>query len=132
MTPNEKRGIFHDGRVTRRSLLFGAPRAIGAAAFLAACGSDDDEDPDGTSAPSAAPNTSAAPAATTTAASAGSTPAGADGDLASMLGVDAANAGGDITIDLGAVLALTGPGSFYGKTMSRGLDLAAAQIKAAG
>jgi branched-chain amino acid transport system substrate-binding protein len=33
---------------------------------------------------------------------------------------------------MGAVLALTGPGSFYGKTMSRGIDLAAAQIEAAG
>jgi branched-chain amino acid transport system substrate-binding protein len=33
---------------------------------------------------------------------------------------------------MGAVLALTGPGSFYGKTMSRGIDLAVAQIEAAG
>ena len=38
-------------------------------------------------------------------------------DLASMLNVDAANAGGDKTFNMGAVLALTGTGSFYGKTM---------------
>lgn len=36
------------------------------------------------------------------------------------------------SFDLGAVLALTGPGSFYGKTMSRGIDLAVSQIAAAG
>ena len=30
------------------------------------------------------------------------------------------------------MLALTGSGSFYGKTMSRGLDLAAKHIEAAG
>src|SRR3954454_11096317 len=33
---------------------------------------------------------------------------------------------------MGAVLALTGAGSFYGKTMSRGINLAAAQIEKAG
>ena len=37
-----------------------------------------------------------------------------------------------MTITTGAVLALTGTGSFYGKTMSRGLDLAAKHIEAAG
>ena len=37
-----------------------------------------------------------------------------------------------MTIDAGAVLALTGTGSYYGKTMSRGLDLAAKHIEAAG
>ena len=35
-------------------------------------------------------------------------------------------------MDAGAVLALTGTGSYYGKTMSRGLDLAAKHIEAAG
>ncbi len=35
-------------------------------------------------------------------------------------------------IPIGAVLAFTGAGSFYGSTMSRGLDLAAAHIEAAG
>ena len=30
--------IVHDGRVTRRRMLFGTAGAIGAAAFLAACG----------------------------------------------------------------------------------------------
>jgi len=53
-------------------------------------------------------------------------------DLAGLLGVDAATSGKGMTIDAGAVLALTGTGSFYGKTMSRGLDLAAKHIEAAG
>ena len=35
---------MHEGRVTRRRMLFGRPAAIGAAAFLAACGDDDDSD----------------------------------------------------------------------------------------
>ena len=33
---------------------------------------------------------------------------------------------------IGSVLALTGPGSFYGKVMTQGIELATAQIKAAG
>ena len=52
--------------------------------------------------------------------------------LGALLGVDAATAGKGKTIDAGAVLALTGTGSFYGKTMRRGLDLAAKHIEAAG
>jgi branched-chain amino acid transport system substrate-binding protein len=53
-------------------------------------------------------------------------------DLPTLLGVDAATAGKGMTLDAGAVLALTGTGSFYGKTMSRGLDLAVKHIEAAG
>ena len=49
-----------------------------------------------------------------------------------MLKVDAANAGKGKDFQLGAVLALTGPGSFYGKTMTRGIDLAVKHIAAAG
>ncbi len=53
-------------------------------------------------------------------------------DLAGLLGIDAANAAKGETFNMGAVLALSGPGSFYGKTMSRGIDLAVKHIKAAG
>ena len=58
--------------------------------------------------------------------------ADAGAQLATLLGIDAANAGKGEAVDLGAVLALTGTGSFYGKTMTRGLDLAAKHIEAAG
>jgi ABC-type branched-subunit amino acid transport system substrate-binding protein len=128
MTQNEKKGIFHDGRVTRRSLLLGASGAIGAAAFLAACGSDDDDD----TATTTGGTTAASTGGTTAASTGGSTAAGDDMGLVAMLGIDSANAGKGMKMEFGAVLALTGPGSFYGKTMSRGLDLAAKHIAAAG
>jgi branched-chain amino acid transport system substrate-binding protein len=129
--------IVHEGRLTRRRVLFGAAGAIGAAAFLAACGDDDDNS---SSATTAAPATTAAATATTaggTATTGGSATTsggstGGGGDLATQLGIDAASAGKGTTIDLAAVLALTGTGSFYGKTMSRGLDLAAKHIAALG
>jgi branched-chain amino acid transport system substrate-binding protein len=114
---------LENGRVTRRTLL-GAIGAIGATAFLAACGDDDDEGSDGTSAP---------PAGTEGGSDGTTAPAGDIGaEIATMLGIDSANAGGGETVELGAVLALTGPGSFYGKTMTRGLELAAKHIEAAG
>jgi branched-chain amino acid transport system substrate-binding protein len=52
--------------------------------------------------------------------------------LAELLHIDPASAGQGITFDVGAVLALSGSGSFYGKTMSRGIDLAVEHIKVAG
>jgi branched-chain amino acid transport system substrate-binding protein len=82
---------------------------------LAACGDDDD-------------NTSAGDTTKTTEASNG----GDDTDLAKLLDIDPANAAKGETFKMGAVLALSGAGSFYGKTMSRGIDLAVKQIKAAG
>jgi ABC-type branched-subunit amino acid transport system substrate-binding protein len=118
-------------RVTRRSILLGAVGVVGTAAFLAACGDDDDDDAGDTG------GTGGTTAGDTTAGTtAGTTAEGGGGDigtqLATMLGIDAATAGKGQTVDLGAVLALTGSGSFYGKTMSRGLDLAAKHIEAAG
>jgi len=97
-------------------------------AVLSACGDDS-----GGSDTTKAPATTAGGSATTaggSATTAGGAPA--EGDLASMLKIDPANAGGDKTFNMGAVLALTGTGSFYGKTMQRGIDLAVEQIKAAG
>lgn len=52
--------------------------------------------------------------------------------LAELLGVDPAVAGGGETFKMGAVLAMTGAGSYYGQTMSRGIDLAVEHIVAAG
>ena len=40
--------------------------------------------------------------------------------------------GGEVTFRMGAVLALTGNGSYYGKTMTNGIELAVKHIKAAG
>ena len=127
MEDSERPEIVRDGRITRRRMLFGAAGAW-AAAFLAACGDDDD---------SSSATTGGATATTKGArrrpaadrprpgvrhVGAGST------DVATLLQIDPASAGKGKTVDLGAVLALTGTGSFYGKTMSRGLDLAAKHI----
>ncbi|MCU1358894.1 MAG: transporter substrate-binding protein [Ilumatobacteraceae bacterium] len=122
---------IENGRVTRRTVLLGALGAVGATAFLAACGSDGDSSDATTGGTTPAAGTDAAgttPAAGTDAPAAGDV----GSTLAAMLGIDAATAGKGESIDLGAVLALTGSGSFYGKTMSRGLDLAKAHIEAAG
>ena len=114
------------GKVTRRSMLFGAVGVVGTAAFLAACGDDDDAGGSGDT---------AAPGGTTGGTTAGTAGGGGGdigGQLATLLGIEEATSGKGQTVDLGAVLALTGSGSFYGKTMSRGLDLAAKHIEAAG
>jgi branched-chain amino acid transport system substrate-binding protein len=103
--------IVHNGRVTRRTVLKGAAGALGISALMAACGSDEDE-----------------ASSTTTAGGSGITAA----DLGKLLGVEEATSGKGMSMQTGAVLALTGPGSFYGKTMQRGLDLAAKHIEAAG
>ena len=57
---------------------------------------------------------------------------GAGAQLASLLKVDPKTAAKGLDFQVGAVLALSGTGSFYGKTMSRGIDLAVDHIKAAG
>lgn len=65
----------------------------------------------------------------------GAAPAGEAGSrLQEVLGLSAEEAAacGDEQFNLGAVLALTGPGAFYGTTMSRGIDLAVEHIEAAG
>jgi branched-chain amino acid transport system substrate-binding protein len=59
----------------------------------------------------------------------------ATGDAAAIqeiFGPGGKEAGEGLTIPVGMVLAMTGPGSFTGEVMSRGAKLAAAQIKAAG
>ena len=126
---------LENGRVTRRTVLIGALGAMGATAFLAACGSDSDGGSSDTTV-AAGGDTTVAAGGDTTVAAGGDTTVAAGGDagaaLATMLGIDPATAGAGETVDLGAVLALTGPGSFYGKTMSRGLNLAGKHIQAAG
>jgi branched-chain amino acid transport system substrate-binding protein len=128
---DEKERDLHEGRMTRRRMLFGTAGAVGAAAFLAACGDDDDSTAATTAAPATTASSGTAGAATTAAGGTGTTAGGGGGgggDLTTQLGIESASAGKGKTIQLGAVLALTGTGSFYGKTMSRGMDLAAKHI----
>jgi branched-chain amino acid transport system substrate-binding protein len=134
----------HHGRVTRRQVLTRLGAAGAAVALtpsvLAACGGDNSGSSSATTAGGGSATTASGGAATTAASGGAATTAsgGSSGavpaveDLGTLLGVDAATSGKGMTIDAGAVLALTGTGSFYGKTMSRGLDLAAKHIEAAG
>jgi branched-chain amino acid transport system substrate-binding protein len=46
--------------------------------------------------------------------------------------IDSQNIGGDVTIDMGMVLAFTGAGSYFGRVMSNGAKLAAKHIRALG
>jgi len=117
---------------TRRRLLQGLGAAgfiaIGGPTLLSACGSDDKKSSNTTAAPSGSGATSAG--------GGGSSPA-ASGDvgaaLLEALGLTSSDQlGGGKSWQMGSVLALTGNGSFYGKTMSRGIDLAVKHIKAAG
>lgn len=134
MAQGQDKGIVHEGRVTRRTVLLGAAGAVGAAAFLNACGSDDGGSG---STDTAAPGDTPGGGATTVAGGGATTVAGGGTDgngaaIAKLLNIDAASAGKGMSLTLGAVLALTGTGSFYGKTMTAGLELAAKHIKAAG
>jgi ABC-type branched-subunit amino acid transport system substrate-binding protein len=127
--------------------------ALGITAALAACGSDDGgsssdstesdasepastDAAEETTADTAAPDDSAATDDTAAPADSGGDSgdsAAGSSDIRVLTGFDAeSEACSDAEIDLGAVLALTGPGSFYGTTMTRGIDLAVAQIDAAG
>jgi ABC-type branched-subunit amino acid transport system substrate-binding protein len=96
----------------RRAGLIGAA-GVFAPAFLAACGSD---------------KKSTGSGATTTAAGGAAT-----GDLASILKIDPNGKNGKgVDFSMASVLALTGSGSFYGKTMTSGIELAVKHIAAAG
>lgn len=115
----------HDrSHLTRREVLQGlgvAGAAIGLGpAILAGCGGD---------------NSSGSGSATTGGSSGSS--GGAAGDVGARLRSalnlnDTDKLGGDLNWKMGAVLALTGNGSYYGKTMTSGIDLAVKHIKAAG
>lgn len=91
--------------------------------LLAACGSDDDGASDGDDSGSGD---------TAGGGGGGGSTSDAGARLAEILEIDAENAGSGVTWQMGAVLALTGPGSFYGKTMSNGINLATKHIAAAG
>jgi branched-chain amino acid transport system substrate-binding protein len=143
MTDIDPDQSVHQGRVSRRQVLTRLGAAGAAVALtptvLAACGSDNSGSSSATTAAGGSATTASGGAATTASGGAATTASGgssgavpAVADLPKLLGVDAATAGKGMTLDAGAVLALTGTGSFYGKTMSRGLDLAVKHIEAAG
>jgi ABC-type branched-subunit amino acid transport system substrate-binding protein len=135
----EPTGGFTRRDVMRRLGLLGAA-AVVAPSILAACGGDDDDDAGGgatTTAAGGATTTAAGGGATTTAGGGATTTAAGGGTpgerLAAILEIDPAGKNGKgEAFKLGAVLALTGNGSFYGKTMSRGTDLVVKQIAEAG
>ena len=109
----------------RRLGLIGAAAAAGPS-VLAACGSGGG----GSSATTAGGTTAGGTAAPGSAAAGG----GSVGEqIATLLQIDPSGKNGKGTdFQLGVVLALTGNASFYGKTMSRGTDLAIKHIAAAG
>ena len=103
----------------RRLGLIGAAAAAGPS-LLAACGSSGGGSSATTAGGTAAP---------------GSTAGGGSvaDQIATLLKIDPSGKNGKgMDFQLGVVLALTGNGSFYGKTMSRGTDLAIKHIAAAG
>ena len=139
MEDRHDEAVAPEGRtgLNRRQLLqrFGIAGAAVAAgpSLLAACGGDNSS--------SGTATTAASGSGATTAASSGggaaTTAAGGGGDvgtrLKTALGItDGPELGGGKQWTMGAVLALSGNGSFYGKTMSRGIDLAVKHIAAAG
>ncbi len=104
----------------RRLGVVGAAAAVGPA-FLAACGSSSNK--------SSTPTTKAA----STGGSASSSNVGQQ--LQQILGIPAPSrqaTGQGESLSMGAVLALTGNGSYYGKTMTQGTNLATKHIAAAG
>lgn len=87
---------------------------LGLGLALAACGSSG-----GTSTTSAATDSGSAPAAQATC-------------INDIFGAGGEAAGQGVTVKAGMLLAMTGAGSFFGDVMSKGAQLAADQIKAAG
>ena len=134
---------------TRREFLrtagfFGAAAAMGPA-FLAACGSSKKAPASGATTTGGGAATTAKASTATTAGGTATTAGGAattaaapaaKGDagsqLAALLKIDEKTSGKGKDFQLASVLALTGSGSFYGKTMTRGIDLAVKHVAAAG
>jgi ABC-type branched-subunit amino acid transport system substrate-binding protein len=131
------RGLSRRDALVRLGL-YGAG-ALAAPGLLAACGDDDDSSGGGATTARGGPGTTAGGSASTAAGTATTTggsaaPAGDVGvELAELLQIDpnADNAKG-VDWTMGAVLALTGNGSYYGTTMTNGIDLAVRHVEAAG
>ncbi len=79
-------------------------------------------------------NKTATPPSTTAATAGSSLPSSAAvADIANFIGpIDAAHAARGVNYPMGSVLALSGAGSFYGQTMTKGVNLAVKHIAALG
>ncbi|MBI5090681.1 MAG: ABC transporter substrate-binding protein [Actinobacteria bacterium] len=127
------RSVPHPAAQRRSRRRIAGATLLVASVFVAACGGDDDSS-DATSAPST--SATATPATTTAGSTAApddtsGVPAG-DGDLRSILGLQASEPGDGVDFDLGGVFAMSGAGSYYGQAQLNGAQLAVDQIKAAG
>lgn len=127
-------------RVGRKVVAVGL--VFGVTSLVAACGGSTTSS-ESSAAASAAASTAASAAASTAASAAASTAASAAASgaasaastgncITDIFGAGGEAAGQGITIKDGMLLAMTGAGSFFGDVMSKGAQLAAEQIKAAG
>lgn len=96
--------------VSRRGFLRGSA-ALGGVALLAACGGNDSGSPTSIATNKVDPEVA--------------------GGLNDIFGPGGEEGGSAVTLSAGMLLAITGQGSFFGKVMSQGAKLAAAQIKVA-
>lgn len=122
---------YWSSRINRRRLLALAGGA-GALAALAACSSNNNKS-NGNNAGVSKPATGGG---TTASGGAAGSPAAAAGGIGAqinkLIGPGGKDAGQGQKIKMGALLALSGDGSYYGETMSKGIKLAIKQIIAAG
>jgi branched-chain amino acid transport system substrate-binding protein len=129
----EDKGFTGDRALSRRQLLrgLGAGAALVAGApLLAACGSSKSSSSgSATTAGGSSATTGGSSSATTGGAPAA---AGSVADITKFYQVDTAHAGKGLDLDVGLVLAFTGPGAFFGRTMSAGAKLAVEHIEALG
>lgn len=95
--------------------------AVAGAPLLAACSSS-----------SKSSTTATTTGGSATTASGGATASGSVADITKYYQIDQAHSGKGLTLDTGLVLAFTGPGAFFGRTMSAGAKLAAQHIVALG
>ena len=123
--------------MSRRHLLrgLGAGAALAASApLLAACGSSKKSSNTATTTGGTTGGTTGTTGGGTSATTGGGAPiaAGSISDIPKFYTIDAAHSGKGLTIDCGLVLAFTGPGAFFGRTMSSGAKLAADHIELLG
>ena len=99
-------------------------------ALLAACGGSSSSS---SSEPPQSGETAPVEGGSSTTEGASSETGGVSGEeVRKVLNISSKDTGEGEKWNIGAVLALTGPGAAYGKVMTRGIELASAQIKAAG
>ncbi len=105
------------------ALLVGAP-------LLAACGGSSNKSSSATTAGSSA--TTSGSSSNGSSGTAAPTASGSVADITKFVTIDTAHSGKGMTLDVGGVLAFTGAGAFFGRTMSAGMKLAQQHIVALG